>query len=168
MKRLDILFIVALLFMVWNFFRKTPEGSQGKGATTNEEKQPINAENAMGSLDRELDAFTRDIEETMGVTEPVKGIQIPDEFYPQDLDRIGTVEKLKEDLSYRKEKFERYLNHEKIEYEKSHDVKGKDKEAYKILWAQHNQSRKDLSIKHSDILKSFEKRIKEESSSQLR
>ncbi len=82
---------------------------------------------------------------------------LPDDFMPSDISRFGTMEKLKDDLNYRRMKMDHELDAEMKEFKDTHDKNGKDKEAYQTLIKKHNDVKAEFNEKYVEQIKEYKK-----------
>lgn len=140
MRSLALLLVLIAAFYV--LFSEQRPGSKGRGKMSGENK-PSEVKN-----------------ENEG-EEPYFAQGIPEDFMPSDVSKFGTMEKLKDDLDYRRMKMDHQLDAEMKEFKDTHDKNGKDKEAYEALIKQHKEVRDQFSAKYVEQVKAY-KRMKAE------
>lgn len=82
---------------------------------------------------------------------------LPDDFMSADITRFGSLEKLKDDLEYRRLKMDHALEAEMRDFKNSHDKNGKDKEAYETLVKKQNDVRTEFNEKYVGQIKEYKK-----------
>lgn len=82
---------------------------------------------------------------------------LPQDYVPQDLNRYGSVNKLIDDLDYRRMRMNHQMDAEMEEFKKTHDKNGKDREAYQALLKKHQDAKVEFKQKYAEQIKEYRK-----------
>ncbi len=136
MRSLALLLVLMAAFYVLLSDDKTGVG-KGKKTSNDKENKPAHVEG--------------------DITDSYFEQGLPQDFMPKDITHYGSVNKLIDDLDYRRMRMHHQFDSEVKEFRKTHDKDGKDKKAYQNLLKKHKEAREEFKMKYVEQIKEYRK-----------